>query len=216
MTENDRDPFVIRFIEDEIDIQIADYESWDLADEIAIDKYWSGEPAPSERHCQARLLWSAKSFYARFVAAQFEPLVVSSAPNADTKTLNLWDRDVCEIFVAPDTREPGRYFEFEAAPTGEWVDLGIEATADSRRVDLEYVSGMKTASKVRAAEFVTIIQIPLEAFGLLPKPGTVWLGNLFRCVGSGTTRGYLAWRPTCTPEPNFHVPESFGKFVFQK
>ncbi len=46
----------------------------------------------------------------------------------------------------------------------------------------------------------------------IPKPaaGDVWRVNLFRCVGPEAPERYLAWRPTGTPEPNFHVPEVFG------
>ena len=54
---------------------------------------------------------------------QYDPLVMSDDPNLASKTLGLWDRDVVEIFIAPDVNEPRRYYEFEAAPNGEWVDL---------------------------------------------------------------------------------------------
>jgi hypothetical protein len=47
-----------------------------------------------------------------------------------------------------------------------------------------------------------------------PKSGDVWLGNLLRCVGRDPDRGYLAWQPTMTEKPNFHVPEKFGEFEF--
>jgi hypothetical protein len=58
------------------------------------------------------------------------------------------------------------------------------------------------------------MKVPWTAFGKKPESGDVWLGNLFRQVGSGETRGYLAWSPTMTRTPNFHVPEKFGEFVF--
>jgi alpha-galactosidase len=58
------------------------------------------------------------------------------------------------------------------------------------------------------------IKIPWEALGRKPKPGDIWLGNIFRCVGSDPDRGYLAWQPTLTEKPNFHVPEKFGMFSF--
>ena len=48
----------------------------------------------------------------------------------------------------------------------------------------------------------------------MPSSGDVWHGNIFRCVGKGENRGYLAWQPTETPAPNFHVPEKFGEFEF--
>ena len=65
-------------------------------------------------------------------------------------------------------------------------------------------------------EIVMAIKVPWEAFGARPGIGDVWLGNLFRCVGTGSTRGYLAWQPTETETPNFHVPEKFGEFLFEK
>jgi hypothetical protein len=58
------------------------------------------------------------------------------------------------------------------------------------------------------------LKVPWSAFGRKPRPGDVWLGNLFRCVGKDPNRGYLAWSPTLTKVPNFHVPERFGEFVF--
>jgi len=47
-----------------------------------------------------------------------------------------------------------------------------------------------------------------------PKCGDEWKANLFRCVGPDEATRYLAWRPTRTPEPNFHVPEVFGVLRF--
>jgi hypothetical protein len=58
------------------------------------------------------------------------------------------------------------------------------------------------------------MKIPWEAFGKKPSAGDVWVGNIFRCVGAGPDRGYLAWQPTMTETPNFHVTEKFGELKF--
>ncbi|MCA1614048.1 MAG: hypothetical protein LC800_07840, partial [Acidobacteria bacterium] len=58
------------------------------------------------------------------------------------------------------------------------------------------------------------MRIPWEGLGRRPESGARWRANLFRCVGAGATRGYLAWRPTYAPEPNFHLPERFGWLRF--
>ena len=42
----------------------------------------------------------------------------------------------------------------------------------------------------------------------------VWGVNFFRVEGAAEPRFYSAWRPTNTPEPNFHVPDAFGALVF--
>jgi len=181
-----------------------------------IDKYWSGKNAPTGRNARAKLLWSDTALYVQFQANQLEPLIVSGTPNLKTKTIGLWDRDVCEIFVAPDIKEPERYFEFEVAPTGEWIDLKIHKLTDRRETDFNYNSEMESVAKIEPDKITMAIKIPWKAFGKTPKANDVWKGNLFRCVGTGETRGYLAWQPTKTEKPNFHVPEAFGEFVFVK
>ncbi|MDT4968456.1 MAG: hypothetical protein QOJ64_3193 [Acidobacteriota bacterium] len=188
---------------------------WDSAQPVPISRYWSGEEAPVGRHLEARLLWSSVALYARFVCRQDEPLIINSDPQIERKTPGLWDRDVCEIFLSPDLEHPGRYFEFEAAPTGEWVDLAIEKTPDSRETDWEFHSGMKASATIGPDSVLTMISIPWEGLGYRPEAGARWRGNLTRCVGDGETRGYLAWQPTYTERPDFHVPEVFGEMVFR-
>jgi hypothetical protein len=148
------------------------------------------------------------------VGNQHEPLVVSPQPKTDRKTLGLWDRDVCEIYIAPNPETPWRYFEFEAAPTSEWVDLGIVLTAEGRHTDWDYSSGLAVASDVSGSQVQIGMRIPWSTSIPRPKPNDHWLINLFRCVGPEAPDRYLAWRPTGTPEPNFHVPEAFGPLVF--
>ena len=181
-----------------------------------IEKYWSGAAAPVGRQFETRLLWSDEELYVRFAANQDEPMIVSANPALETKTMRLWERDVCELFIAPDREEPRRYFEFEVAPTGEWLDVAINLTSGERVTDWDYASGMEAAARIEEGRVTMAMRIPWEAFGRKPEAGDIWLGNIFRCVGEGVDRGYLAWRPTMTEKPNFHVPEAFGKFVFVK
>lgn len=201
-----------------VDFQITELDArvWRRAKRIDIKTFWDGKSAPAGRRFSARLLWSDKYLYVRFEANQAEPLVVSDRANLETKTRGLWDRDVCEIFIAPDRGEPRKYFEFEIAPNGEWIDLGIDLTTGTRVTNWDYKSKMQSAARVEKDRVVMAIKIPWAALGKQPKVGDVWLGNLFRCIGSDPGRGYLAWRPTMTETPSFHVPEKFGEFVFEK
>ncbi len=204
---------VLEFLDD--DPSLSDLINCDTLAVTLVDTYWNGDAAPAGRHFTAGLAWSSENLAVVFRASQTEPLVVSDEINLTSKTIGLWERDVCEIFIAPDAAATHRYFEFEAAPTGEWVDLAIDCGSEKRETDLEYKSGMTSAARIEKNEIVMAIKIPWEAFGVArPKVGDVWLGNLFRCVGKGTTRGYLAWQPTKTAKPNFHVPERFGEFRF--
>lgn len=203
-------------IDSELEISALNSPLWDKAAEITIGNYWSGKAAPVGRHFKARLLWSETALYVRFEANQSEPLVISEKPDLTVKTNGLWDRDVCEIFIAPNKTQRNKYFEFEIAPTGEWIDLGINVTPKRRITDFEYKSGMETAVSVEAEKVVMAIKVEWKALGRTPKTGDIWLGNLFRCVGKDPTRGYLSWQATKTEMPSFHVPSKFGEFEFVK
>lgn len=200
------------------DISVANFDDtlWSRAAEVSISKYWSGDAAPVGRQFKARLMWSATALYVRFEANQTEPLVVSNMPDLTKKIKGLWDRDVCEIFIAPDKHNGNKYFEFEIAPTGEWIDLGIEVLPGKRETDWDYSSNMQSAASIEKDKVVMAIRIEWKALGKPPKAGDVWLGNLFRCIGKGPTRGYLSWQATKTKEPAFHVPKAFGEFQFVK
>lgn len=203
-------------IRDEIAVNDLFAASWKTAKPVAVRKYWSGSDAPDARSFEARMLWSDTALYVRFETSRGEPLIISQMPDLSRKVKGLWDRDVCEIFIAPDKSTPNKYFEFEIAPTGEWIDLGIEVTPNGRITDWEYRSNMTSFALIEKEKVFMAIKIPFSALGKTPVAGDVWFGNLFRCVGKDPGRGYLAWQPTKTPEPAFHVPEAFGRFTFEK
>ena len=191
------------------------HHAWNQAPAVKIDHYWDGESAPSHRHAEARLLWSKAALHIRFVCNQGEPLVVSDKTQTQSKTMQLWDRDVCEIFIAPDPHSVEKYLEFEVAPTGEWLDVAIDLTSGTRESDWQFNSHMTTATKIEKDRVSMAMRIPWNHWIHVPQEGERWRVNLFRCVGKDPNRGYLSWQPTRTPEPSFHVPEVFGWLSFR-
>jgi len=188
---------------------------WQKTTEISLNRYWLGNLAEPERHATAQLVWTTRELIIRFEGNQKEPLITNSKPDVSEKAIGLWERDVFEIFVAPDADNLEHYFEFEVAPTGEWLDAEIKILLNGeRKTDFEYHSGMKAAAEIFDNKVLAVIKIEWQAFGKKPQIGEIWRGNLFRCIGSGKNRGYLAWQPTNTETPNFHVPEAFGNFKF--
>jgi hypothetical protein len=192
-----------------------DHVVWSRARGVRIARYWSGEAAPPEKQAEARLVWCESALVVRFDCRQVGPLVVNPEPMLDRKVIGLWERDVCEIFVAPDPARPERYFEFEAAPNGEHLDIALLWRPDGRDADWDYRSGMTTAARLGEGELTITMRLPWAAFGRKPKAGDHWRCNLFRCVGTDPRLRYLAWLPTHTPEPQFHVPHRFGRLDFE-
>jgi hypothetical protein len=190
-----------------------DHSTWLSTNAVQITQLWSGETAPASRHAEVSIIWSNAALCVRFICNQQESLTVSPSPRFDEKTVGLWNRDVCEIFIAPDTAQPRRYMEFEAAPTGEWVDLAVDTNVEPHLKDFAFRSGMTVAARIEEGRLTIGIRIPWSKSLPKPQPGEEWHANLFRCVGVGNER-YLAWQPTYTKEPNFHVPEAFGRLRF--
>lgn len=201
----------------EIGAADLDRAEWNGVRPVRLTRYWSGEEAPVGRQAEARLIWSDEALCVRFTCRQAEPLVVvNAAPQVEHKAVGLWDRDVCEFFLAPDASSPEHYFEFEAAPTGEWLDLEIRWLKGGRETNWQFHSGMTTAARIAADHVMIAMRVPWKGIGRTPQTGECWRVNLFRCVGAGERRGYLAWQPTYTERPNFHVPQAFGWLSFEE
>jgi alpha-galactosidase len=62
--------------------------------------------------------------------------------------------------------------------------------------------------------WVAELSIPMKSLVARFDPAATWRVNFYRVEGTAEPRFYSAWRPTSTPQPNFHVPEAFGRLVF--
>ena len=191
-----------------------DGEVWALAPELAIDQNWRGYSAPAELRTSARLLWTNDEIYLGFVCA-FTELDIDDEFDADVERYALWDRDVCEAFIrSPLEPAVTTYKEFEVAPTAQWCDLQIDRARSVQ--DWEWKSGMRTAARIdrEARVWHAMMAIPFSAFGIIPTAGDVWRANLFRISRLRGERQYLAFAPTGSEQPNFHVPERFVDLRF--
>ncbi|MEW6074067.1 MAG: amidohydrolase family protein [Planctomycetota bacterium] len=164
--------------------------------------------ARPEMATEVRLLWTDEHLFLRF-GCQFRELIVFTPPAAGERE-GLWERDVVEAFVGAHPDRPGRYLEFEVAPTGEQLDLAIDLPAK----DLAWQSGFTSAVAVdeTAKRWTAVLRIPIASFGApVPEPGTRWRMNLYRC--DRATNAFLAWRPVLAA--SFHTPERFGVLRFE-
>jgi alpha-galactosidase len=124
----------------------------------------------------------------------------------------LWDRDVVEVFLQPAGSEARRYKEFEVSPNGFWIDLDI---APGEKHDLQ--SGLRRRVNLdeKRKTWKAELALPMKSLAEHFDPAVAWRVNFYRVEGPREPRFYSAWRPTRTPVPNFHVPESFGKLLFE-
>ena len=184
--------------------------AWGLAPPIRFHTDWQGKNADAQRGTEVRLLWTAQTFYVRFDAS-YRTLTVFGDAEPSGRRDQLWDRDVCELFLQANPAEPRRYWEFEVAPNGFWIDLDI---GPGEKHDLH--SGLRRRARIDEPnkKWCGELALPLTSLTSHIDPSIVWRVNFFRVEGAAEPRFYSAWRPTHTPQPNFHVPEAFGGLLF--
>lgn len=181
---------------------------------------WRGLNSNPARETEVRLLWNFSTLYLRF-ACRYRELFVFEESEANGRRDHLWDRDVAEAFLQPDSSRPLYYKEFEVSPNGMWIDLDIGPRADSSggvvpsepqdsKSGLKHSVWLDSEGRVWTAE----LAIPMKALTAEFDPHAVWGANFFRVEGQREPRFYSAWRPTRTPQPNFHVPGAFGQLHF--
>jgi alpha-galactosidase len=183
---------------------------WHSAEPVVFCSNWQGENPDEARETEVRALWSSQTLYLRF-QCRYRELFLFEDSDSNGRRDHLWDRDVAEAFLQPDPAREHYYREFEVSPNGMWIDLDI---FPGGLADLK--SGMKRSVYLdeKAHRWAAELAIPISAVTPHFDPKAVWRANFYRVEGEKEPRAYLAWRPTGTPEPNFHVPAAFGRLRF--
>jgi alpha-galactosidase len=202
---------VAAHLEHEIALNAAKPASeWNTASPVTFCSDWQGKNPAPDRETRVRVLWSRQALYLRF-ECRYRELQVFADSKPNGRRDHLWDRDVAEAFLQPDPVHPHAYKEFEVSPNGMWIDLDISPGA---KPDLK--SGMTRSVTIdeKTHTWAAELAIPITAVTAKFDPNAIWRVNFFRVEGSEEPRGYYAWQPTHTPQPNFHVPSAFGRMRF--
>ena len=212
MTDPNQPEIIARHISHEISINAANPSAeWQLAKPIRFSQDWQGKNPDPALETEVRVLWTQVTLYLRFVC-RYRELFVFPDSEASGRRDHLWDRDVAEAFLQHELAPQKYYKEFEIAPNGMWIDLDISPTglADLKSGLIRSVH-VNEQKQIWSAE----MSIPIKAIVAKFDPITVWRANFYRVEGRVEPRSYMAWQPTHTPEPNFHVPEKFGVLQFE-
>jgi hypothetical protein len=136
-------------------------------------------------------------------------------PQQTRRTPELWDlSEVVEVFVGPDARQTGRYFEFEVAPDGRWIALDVLKDSAGLHGNQEWETEFRCAVSCHPSQEVwkAALEIPWRDLGGYYPAGR-WYGNFYRSIPGPGKGKLLAWSPTGTGPHCFHCPERFGELV---
>jgi len=203
---NDASEIVANYIDDAADLA----SEWNNADPVSFCSDWQGKDPDPARNTEVRVLWSQRMLHLRF-DCRYRELFMFEDCDPNGRRDHLWDRDVAEAFLQPDPSKDGFYKEFEVSPNGMWIDLDIFPAG---RADLK--SGLQRSVMLQEGSrtWIAELAIPMKSLTAHFDPAAVWRANFYRVEGKKEPRAYLAWQPTNTPRPNFHVPSAFGRLRF--
>jgi len=188
--------------------------AWAAARPVTFDTDWAGQRTSIAT--TVRAAWSPKGVYLLWELASAGMNVDASRPVA-VERAKLYEEDCVEVFLGVTPGEPRRYFEVEVGPLGHFLDLSVDRTTKKADTDLAWSSRPEIATSVsKADDHRVTIEMALRA----PEIASAMVAGkqlplaLYRMEGKAP-RAYLAFRPTRTPKPNFHVPEAFGTLVLE-
>ncbi|MGH9445895.1 MAG: carbohydrate-binding family 9-like protein [Terriglobia bacterium] len=190
---------------------------WKNAQWVRFDHDWAGKQRYPGAETRVASRWTSSQVYFAFWC-KYSTLNIFRGENAAKEKYGLWEKDVVEVFLNPEPRRVEQYYEFEVAPNNMWIDLSIDL-AKRPFHDESWNSRFLHATQVQKGIWTCEMRIPvatMTARGFRLRSGTQWRVNFYRADGEGDNarRRLLAWSPTLSPKPNFHVPTRFGLIHF--
>ena len=189
-----------------------DSNAWLKSSPLHFERDWKGKNGDPARSTEVRLLWTPDALFVRF-QAKYRNITAFPDAREDGWRDELWNRDVAEAFLQPESSDPWKYKEFEVSPNGQWIDLNI---ASGEKEELRSKLRRRVVQDAAAKTWTAELVIPMRSLTPTFDAKQSWRVNFFRIEGEAEPRFYSAWSPTYSQEPNFHVPEAFGKLVFRK
>ena len=181
----------------------------------AVSQYcWGGAYRPQMR-AQIALV-AGKGFVCRMQCDEREPVARYESYFSPVYT------DSCmEWFCAFGGEGDPRYLNVESNSRGACLcEIGTfrgdrkDASTDGRTPPVSVLAQPLAAgwSLETVVPFETIARL----FGVEESffvPGRVLRGNLYKCCETDPFTHFAVWNPVSSPTPDFHRPESFGRFV---
>ncbi len=129
---------------------------WATAEPVRMECGIRDGGARPELSTTVRFLWSEKYLYIGYESpytrlTTFEPPLESGKRfDLQREGESLWDRDVVEAFIGADPQAPGRYAEFEVAPTNEKLEVMVTRLPEKDFAwKSNFESGVKVDKKAR-------------------------------------------------------------------
>jgi len=187
--------------------------AWDWAKGVTLPPFLLADGSgPAHQQTVTRLCYNDDALFVHFDA--IDDHIWGTYTQRDEA---IYDEEVVEIFIAPGTETPVKYYEFEVSPNGVLLDVYVN-NPNTEREDIALDFGWDCpglrwgALRDDAANrWQVFYAIPWRSIGATDTLPTRWRANFYRIdrPDNGTPE-FSCWSPTMTVPANFHQPAHFG------
>ncbi|WP_232834822.1 carbohydrate-binding family 9-like protein [Pleomorphovibrio marinus] len=197
---------------------------------------WSTVPAITITHImgdkphfmpetEAKLAYDTHYIYGIFRVKDRYVISEETKPNGPVS------RDSCvEWFFAPDEDSPHTYFNIEINAGGTTLFHHVTVPRKEYKViDEEDISEITVATSMPSVispeitsdtTWIVEYKIPirlLKKYSNITQPskGVTWKANFYKTANRNSNPHYITWNIVENPRPDFHLPQYFGKLIFQ-
>ncbi|MCH2115670.1 MAG: carbohydrate-binding family 9-like protein [Pirellulales bacterium] len=203
----------------------ADWDKgpWKQAPSLEIRQYM-GERPEHRPGAQAKVLYDDENIYVTF---RVEDRYVRAVAQENQDSVCA---DSCvEFFFTPGIDPNLGYFNLETNCGGTALfhygkNPGSERTlisnADIGRIEIAHsLPKVVEPEIIEPTTWTLQYRLPfkvLERYCPIVRPaaGVVWRANFYKCADQTSHPHWLTWSHVDNPQPNFHLPQFFGKIVF--
>lgn len=183
--------------------------NWAEIPQVNIDKVlWTNDAGIQAK---GQVCYDYEALYVHMIATEEDIRAEYSEP------LSPVCNDSClEFFFKIEGEE--NYFNFEVNPNGcMCIQFGKKERFDIVREDGQQYFGVD--AKRTPAGWEVFYRIPLEFIRFFHKDFCFdrnLKGNMYKCGNLTAKKHFVAWCPIDSDTPNFHLPEFFGRMIFEE
>ncbi|RKD89824.1 carbohydrate-binding family 9-like protein [Mangrovibacterium diazotrophicum] len=201
-----------------------DKEVWQRAESLTLDHHM-GDILKFRPTVEAKLLYDSTSLYVIFKVNDQFVKCRTTEPNGP-----VWTDSCAEFFFAPNLSVPERYFNLEVNCGGTpLMFYNLVPRKDFTVVDADELAKLEIAHSLPKSieeeisepiQWTLEYRLPLDLISRYaeiekPKSGVIWNANFYKIADETSNPHYLTWNPVQKAEPDFHLPEFFGKLLFE-
>jgi hypothetical protein len=202
---------------------VWNHRAWKSAQTLWLSNFMGERPShfPETR---VKLLYDSQNIYVIFNVRDRYVRAVEKEING-----KVWLDSCVEFFFSPGADTERGYFNFEANCKGVFLfeyhpgngdSSGFVGIEDCNKIEISHSLQQNVENEItEPVEWNLEYTIPVSVLKKYmkvdePGPGVTWRANFYKCADQTSHPHWLTWATVNYPSPKFHLPEFFGRIVF--